>query len=162
MVRSVALKQVNILVWALVILLMLSILGIGLINARAATISVRVRADVIWVDTGIVVTAGESVAIKATGLAITGPLNQYPEAKSGPEGQAVNDSCGTYLPAGPCTLDGALYGALIGRVGISGAPFYIGDASSFTPSTSGALYLAVNDNLAFYDDNSAGYTVLFK
>jgi hypothetical protein len=58
-------------------------------------------------------------------------------------------------------LDDAPYGALIGRVGPAGQPFLIGDASSFTSPASDNLYLAVNDNLRFYNDNLSGFTVIF-
>ena len=44
----------------------------------------------------------------------------------------------------------------------SGEPFLIGVASSFSPPASGWLYLTVNDNLGFYLDNLAGFTVLFS
>jgi len=55
------------------------------VEARA--IPIRVPANVEWVDTGIDVVDGETYILKAKGQAITGPLSEYPDAKSGPEGQ---------------------------------------------------------------------------
>jgi hypothetical protein len=131
-------------------------------RALAATSPVRVPAGVEWVDTGITVADGQEVYLKTLGVAITGPLEWFPGAISGPDGQVWNLGCGQYEGAPPpCALDDAPYGALVGRVGPDGLPFLIGGASSLTPPASGTLYLAVNDNLGSYWDNLAGFTVLF-
>ena len=131
-------------------------------QVEAATRPVRVPAGVEWVSTGITVTEGQEVGLDTQGVAITGPLAWYPGAISGPDGQVWNLGCGQYEGAPPpCALDDAPYGALVGRVGSDGLPFLIGGASSFTPPVSGPLYLTVNDNLGFYWDNLAGFTVLF-
>jgi hypothetical protein len=122
----------------------------------------RIPADVEWVSTGISVEEGQTVYLRTRGVAITAPLATYPAALSGPDGQVWNLGCGQYEGAPPpCALDDAPYGALVGRVGPSGDPFLIGGASWFTAPTSGHLYLTVNDNLGFYSDNLAGFTVLF-
>jgi hypothetical protein len=129
----------------------------------AATSPVRVPAGIEWVDTGILVTAGQEVYIDTHGVAITGSLRSYPGAISGPDGQVWNLGCGEYEGAPPpCVMDNAPYGALVGRVGPSGDPFLIGGASSFIAPAGGALFLSVNDNLGFYGDNLAGFTVLFR
>ena len=130
-------------------------------RALAATGPVRVPADAGWVETGIEVVGGEEVYLKTLGVAITGPLQWYPGAISGPDGQEWNLGCGQY-PGAPedCAMDDAFYGALVGKVG-SGDPFVVGGALSFTPPDTGMLYLAVNDNLIYYEDNMAGFTVLF-
>ena len=128
----------------------------------AASTPVRVPANMVWVDTGIIVEQGQAVHLATKGVAITAFLASFPGARSGPEGQMDNLGCGEYEGAPPpCALDGALYGALVGRVGPSGSPFLIGGASSFTPPASGNLHLTVNDNLESYWDNLAGFTVLF-
>jgi hypothetical protein len=48
-----------------------------------------------------------------------------------------------------------------GQVGPSVSPFLIAGASSFVAPETGTLYLRVNDNPALYQDNLAGFTVLF-
>jgi len=130
-------------------------------RALAATSPIRVPADAGWVDTGITVVEGQEVYIKTLGVAITGPLEWFPGAISGPDGQIWNDGCGEYIGAPPpCALDYKPYGALVGWVEGS-EPFLLGGASSFIPMADGTLYLAVNDNLIYYWDNLAGFTVLF-
>jgi hypothetical protein len=131
-------------------------------RALAAPHPVRVPADIEWVNSGILVEAGQTIYLDTQGVAITARLNWYPAAISGPDGQVWNLGCGEYVGAPPpCALDGAPYGALVGRVGPSGNAFLIGGAASFTSPASGMLYLAVNDNLGFYLDNLSGFTVLF-
>jgi hypothetical protein len=48
---------------------------------------------------------------------------------------------------------------LVGKIGEDGEPFLIGSNYTFTATTSGDLYLAVNDLLPYYDDNSGNYMV---
>ncbi len=130
--------------------------------AQAKTIPIRVWADIEWNESGITLEAGQTYNIKANGLAITGPLNEYPEAKSGPAGQTWNLTCDLYhTPPMDCNLFGAPYGALVGKVGEFGEPFLIGDASSFIAPEAGLLLLAVNDNIGTHFDNLAGFTILF-
>jgi hypothetical protein len=127
----------------------------------AAATPIRVPANVVWVSTGIWLEAGQTVNLSAEGLAITGPINQYFGSRSGPAGQTWNLGCGQYNGAPPpCALDDAPYGALVGRIGLGGDPFLIGGDSSFMSPASGKLYLTVNDNLAFYNDNLSGFTVI--
>jgi hypothetical protein len=115
---------------------------------------VRLPADAGWTAGGIVVSAGVPINITATGQAITAPLKDYPDARSGPDGQITNcwDSC---------ALDGAPYGALIGRIGLHGEPFVIGSSLVLNPASGGMLYLAVNDNDIYYGDNHGNYIVFF-
>lgn len=129
----------------------------------AKAIPLRVPANVEWVNTEIDAVAGDTYNIKTHGKAITGPLNEYPGAISGPEGQIT--LCGIdggYVEGETCVLYGEPFGALIGRIGEFGEPFLIGDAESFEALGDGDLYLAVNDFTGTYDDNLAGFTVIFK
>lgn len=147
----------------LAILCLFLLVIVPLSNVQAKTIPIRVWADVEWNDSGISVVAGETLHIKANGMAITGPLNEYPEAKSGPAGQTWNQNCDLYhTPPMTCNLFDAPYGALVGKVGESGESFFIGDASSFVVPDTGILFLAVNDNTGTHFDNHAGFTVLIK
>jgi hypothetical protein len=109
-----------------------------------------------WTSSGITLTAGDPLEIVAHGMAITGPLAQFPGAKSGPDGQPT--LCPD--PGGPsvgCALDGAPYGALIGRIG--GVVFLVGAGYAGTSPAGGTLEFAVNDNLGYHWDNLAGFTV---
>ena len=119
----------------------------------------RLPADAEWVDSGFDVVAGQSVTITAYGYALTGPLKDFPDAHSGPDGQIT--ACWEVVAGHPCALDSVPYGALVGKIGASGVPFLIGSSNSFTPSTSGDLYLAVNDNLFDYGDNAGNFIVFF-
>ncbi|HEX6033801.1 MAG TPA: hypothetical protein VFY83_05170 [Anaerolineales bacterium] len=145
------------------LMVVLALLGGQSYHVYAATTPIRIPANVEWVSTGIWVEEGQTISLSTRGKAITGPLNIYPGAKSGPDGQIWNLGCGQYEVAPPpCALDDAPYGALVGRVGPSSDPFLIGGSSSFISPASGYLYLAVNDNLGFYSDNLSGFTVLFR
>jgi hypothetical protein len=143
-----------------VLALLLSSFFVKPVEAKA--IPVRVPADVEWVDTGIDVDDGETLNLKAKGMAITGPLNIYPDAISGPGGQ-VTICPDVENPTNlVCAMEGKPFGALIGKIGEDGSSFYIGDALSIEAGESGRLYLAVNDYYDTYDDNQAGFTVIFK
>jgi hypothetical protein len=118
----------------------------------------RLEADAGWVDSGFDVQAGEEVTITAYGQSITAPQNFFGAGPvGGPDGQAV--ICPDFAGAPPCAMDGAPYGALVGKIGEDGEPFLIGSNYTFTATTSGDLYLAVNDLLPYYDDNSGNYMV---
>lgn len=135
------------------------VLGLVAMPVYARSMVVRVPATIEWVDSGIDIEAGDVINLAAHGMAITGPLNEYPDAKSGPGGQIT--TCVDYaLPGMVCALSGAPFGALIGK--IDGAVFLVGDAGSFPASSSGRLYLAVNDFAGTYFDNLGGFTVIFK
>jgi len=145
-----------------ILVLVLLLGGFFVKPVEARVIPVRVPASAEWVDSGIDVVDGEIYTFKAKGMAITGPLNEYPGAISGPEGQVT--LCGIdggYVPGQTCVLYGEPFGALIGKIGGGGA-FLIGDASSFTAGATGRLFLAVNDFEGTYFDNLAGFTVIFK
>ncbi len=149
--------------FAVVFAFALPVLASQPLHVFAATAPIRVPANVEWVSTGLYVESGQTFQLSVLGKAITGPLSVYPGAISDPAGQTWNLGCGEYEGAPPpCAMDYAPYGALVGRVGPSGVPFLIGNASSFTTPASGYLYLAVNDNLGTYYDNMSGFTVLFN
>jgi hypothetical protein len=129
--------------------------------AYARNLVVRVPAAAEWVDSGIDIAIGETVFLKAKGMAITGPLKDYPLARSGAAGQ-VTTCVDDAVPGGVCVLSGVPFGALVGKIGVGGSPFLIGDAASFVSVSSGRLYLVVNDFIGEYADNQAGFTVIFK
>jgi hypothetical protein len=117
---------------------------------------VQVPAEAGWVDSGFAVTAGTPVAISASGRATTAPPSDI-GAQSGPDGQST--PCSNFDGQSPCALDGAPYGALIGRIGPDGPAFLVGSRLQLLPDRDGVLYLAVNDNLPHYADNRGGFKV---
>lgn len=145
------------------VLLLAALLGRSAHTVNAKADAVFVKADAGWVKTSIFIEAYRDVFLEAYGITITGNLGQLPEAKSGPAGQIWNLGCGEYESAPPpCALIGAPYGSLLGRIGEDGEPFLIGDSGYFNQAVTGYLYLAINDNLEFYGDNSGGFSVLLR
>jgi len=121
----------------------------------------RLQANAGWVDSGVDVEANQQLTITAYGRAITAPINVYDSSTvSGPEGQI--NICPNYEGAPSCAMENAPYGALVGKIGVDGDPFYIGSYLIFTPTETGDLYLAVNDLLPYYADNYGNYTIFFK
>jgi hypothetical protein len=108
---------------------------------------IRVPANGGWVNTGVMVTAGQTVSVDAAGQI---RLSADATDLAGPGGSTKRRY------AGGSPLPTAVAGALIGRIG-TGQPFGIGDQRSFPAPASGLLFLAVNDNPVF--DNSGEFGV---
>ena len=106
--------------------------------------SVDVEVTTTWTDSGIEVTAGDTLFIRAHGSVSDGASGW--DGLFGPEGIIRGQAGGCVS----CPLVGFPQGALIARIG-EGAPFYVGSFSSFSCESSGVLYLGVND------DSPAGY-----
>jgi alpha-D-ribose 1-methylphosphonate 5-triphosphate synthase subunit PhnG len=108
-----------------------------------------VAVDAMWQATGITLTAGQPVTVTATGtwsdagVALTAA------------GNASTPVTGTN-----CPLSGQPLMALIGRIGTTGTPFLIGATKSWTPTTSGVLYLAPQDNWYTTSNNTGSLTVI--
>jgi hypothetical protein len=122
-------------------LLLLAAMSSGALAQTPLTNTFTVDVDVhtTWTDTGILVSAGDSLIITAMGTVAAGPADW--EGWFGPEGM-------TRGPAGGCTscpLPGYPGGALIARID-TGAPFYVGPFLSVSCQASGVLYLGVNDD----------------
>jgi hypothetical protein len=139
-----------------------------------ATTPVSVPGGAGWVSTGIEVTAGQTVSLESHGSIHTAPIPDFHnpgvfKSASGPEGQVDGDLCGDVTDGfppglieitGPCALDDAYFGELIGRIGDT--VFRIGDAESFVAPATGTLELATNDLTLTYFDNVGAFTVLFR
>ena len=126
-------------------------------DAPAATLFVG--ADASWVSTGVFVDTGDDISLRVHGHAITGPLNEFPGAHSGPDGQPyICPEDGG--PETACNLDGAPYGALVADIG--GTIFVVGGSFIGTAPASGEILLAVNDNLDFHFDNKAGFATQIR
>ena len=147
-----------------------AITATSVMAATAITVSSRAG----WVSTGITVTAGETVSLTSLGSVHTAPIPDFHipgvfKSASGPEGQVDGDLCGDVTAGfppellemtGPCAVDDAYFGELIGRIGTT--TFAIGDADSFVAPATGTLELAANDLTLTYFDNAGSFTMLFR
>lgn len=138
------------------VVLALLVFAVTPVLAKSVSKTVKVPATTPWYNTHIQITAGQLIKIQASGRAST--WKKEKSAQSGPAGQKY--ICGADKAAPPpCALTGAKYGALVGKIGNNPA-FLIGKKLNFTAKYSGTLYLSVNDNLRWYQDNAGGYTAV--
>lgn len=118
--------------------------------AETSGTDVTVPGTVGWVDTGVVVLDGEPISITASGRVVVRQSDRFGqkfEATVSPEGtfmvhDGIQDQSfplpsGSHGPA-PCFC-------LMGRIGDSGKPFFVGKAKSWQAANGGRLQLAVND-----------------
>ncbi len=127
-------------------------------QASTQTVLVSIPARRPWTDTGIDVTPGWKVSIETGGTIYisrddpgtepSGPA-VYCKQPIRPKAQASDSSF--VAPGLPCW-------SLIGRIG-KGAPFEVGVAKALSTATRGRLYLGVNDQTRYFDDNSGSWTV---
>jgi hypothetical protein len=89
-----------------------------------------------WQSTGLILNAGESIVVRASGQWQYSPLIGL----NGPEGGS-----GYAAPSYPLTH--APGGSLIGRIGDEGDPFYVGRSMTWVADKPGPLYLRINDDL---------------
>lgn len=112
-------------------------------NAPAATTGttgdqkgITVSARQAWTPTGINVRQGQTVTFNTTG-----------EIKLGPDSTdvatAAGSTAGRNAANGP--LPQSLAGALIGKIGVNGKPFGIGNQTSVPMPATGQLFLGIND-----------------
>ncbi len=146
------------LLYAVMIALFLSVAPLSASLAQPAHDQVRVPAGSGWVDSGFQLAAGQPVNLSAYGMAVTARINIWGTVSlSGPDGQT--EICPNFDGAPACAMENAPFGALVGKIGEDGTPFLVGSNLSFTPGTSGELYLSVNDYLIYYSDNYGNYMV---
>lgn len=88
-----------------------------------------------WADTNVKLETGDQVTIIATGEVFHSVEQQR---KAGPNGEL-----GVRFPSN--VLMSADHGALIGRIGDDGEPFFVGDERQLRAASSGKLFLRVND-----------------
>jgi len=108
------------------------------------------------VDTGIDVRPGDQITFSASGVVVAGQR----AGSVGPEGK-TSSGFGGIIGTRPVPSAGV--GALIGytRTGDGqNQPFFIGSQLTWTASSNGRLYLAVNDDN--YNDNSGSFTVRIR
>jgi hypothetical protein len=99
--------------------------------------NITVAANQQWVDSGITVRQGQSLAIRASGeVTLSADANDKATANGSLNGRHAANA----------PLPSALAGALIGRIG-NGQPFGIGAGpTNISAPGSGRLYLGVNDD----------------
>jgi hypothetical protein len=108
----------------------------------APTVKVTVNAAHPWVDSGLSVSKGERLSFAAEGTIQWGA---EPGQVAGPEGHGAKGN----------TLG---KGGLIGRVGMTGKPFAIGNTRTpLVMPKNGELFLGINDFV--FGDNSGTFTV---
>lgn len=111
---------------------------------------VIVRAEQRWTDTGINVTRGDRLQVKADGTIVMSGT-----AQGGDTATPAGSRTGRRAPDAPFPQQPA--GGLIGRIGDSG-PFYFGDGGALgAVPASGRLFLGVNDD--YLGDNSGEFRV---
>ena len=101
-----------------------------------------------WTDTGVYLAQGQSVTVTAQGT-----MNWYTGYC---DGKCLSTPAGIPCPGGGPKRLGLTCLSLIGLIGVSGRPFYVGDSLTFTAPAAGELFLGVNDdNMA---DNTGDWT----
>jgi hypothetical protein len=113
------------------------------------TYTASVPANVLWFNTGIKIFKGQYVTIQAAGIVNTWGGRGISNSDAGGQATYVCDDPG-------CPMRGALYGELIGRLGV-GTPFRVGTNFDFTAPGPGALFLSVNDY--WFKDNLGEFNV---
>jgi len=121
--------------------------GIAGAGASVPSGAVRVPANVAWVSTGLAVRKGDRVTFSTSGEV---QLSSNTADRAHP--------AGTSRTATLSPLPNVAAGALIGRVGLSGKPFGIGDQTIVPMPAAGMLYLAVNDDER--SDNTGEFIVV--
>lgn len=104
---------------------------------RDNVFNITVPASACWMNSGVNVLTGQTVTIKASGIVNTWSGNEI--SNGDPNGQPQN-TCGAI----ECPMQGAKYGALIGRLEDL-KPFLVGTDAEFTATKDGQLYFTVND-----------------
>lgn len=117
-----------------------------------------------WVDTGILVNAGNSLTINAANPGgVIRPWGTHPGfSPAGDANIANNDWPESLAYRTSSSVTEIRFGSLIGKIGRDGAVFPIGQltgqSKTFNPTTTGTLFLAFNDGVNF-EDNSGYWSV---
>lgn len=107
----------------------------GIAPSNVPSGAVRVPATAAWVSTGLDVRKGDWVAFNTTG-----------EVQLSDNASDRARSAGSSRVAPLAPLPNVNAGALIGRIGMNGQPFGIGDQATVPMPAAGVLYLSVNDD----------------
>jgi len=105
-----------------------------------------------WLNTGIVVSAGDQLTFTARGQVI---YDKTGGNACGPGGAAWTDTQDKEDP-----LWAKPHSGLIGKFGVTGAPFFIGASYTVKAGGRGSLFLGINDR--WYQGNTGEFTVTVK
>lgn len=120
--------------------------------------SLQLPANVEWDDTGISVAADNSITVGASGQVYVGDINAGMPSVSNYQTPSGTPSLSTSnLGGGTFAVPGLVPWSLVGRIGPSGTPFEVGSTATISVTSSGDLYLSVNDNN--FGDNSGAWSV---
>jgi len=142
--------------------------------ATAGAYNVAVFGQGGWTITGIWVQGPMTLPIQAKGFVHTASVPQFlthpATPGSGPAGQTWGLTCGEAIlddwydadTYGPCSVADAYWGELVAKVGTT--TWAVGAAPEITipDGVSGILFLAANDLLYTYADNSGKFTITFR
>jgi hypothetical protein len=116
---------------------------VNLPPAQPSATSLAVPSNVEWVDTGIDLSAGDSVTVAASGtVSLAQHLPFIPNLQT-PDGNPRFPSVDMFHPF---IAPGLSSWSLVGKVSQFGAAFEVGSNSTFTAPAAGRLYLSVNAN----------------
>lgn len=124
-------------------------IDLGGAAGSSRTVSVLGQADV-WRNSGVVVRAGATYQITATGQWRASGLEKW----AGPDG-TVPPGWGLQPPL----VSGWEYMALIGKIGENGVPFGVGSNYTLVPAQDGTLYFRCNQPVGTCWNNQGQVTV---
>lgn len=111
-----------------------------------------------WNDTEIIVNSGDSISFDGSNPGDVIRPWEWSDG-FGPAGDLGNlgwqDALAYRSCGAGCDFD---FMSLIGKVGVNGSAFYIGETNAVNAPASGRLYLACNDGVNF-EDNSGGWDI---
>ncbi len=120
--------------------------------SAASSVSISVKARVRWTPSGVVVSAGSTISMTASGTVYFNRRHTLAASPTGRPCKPPPHKRGPYLATGlPCY-------SLVAKVGASGGPFEVGTNYSGVVVGNGELELSPNDN--YFPDNSGAWTVV--
>ena len=130
------------------------------------TSPVVIAAGSAWIDTGLPLEAGQSIAIQAAGRMNLWPACEDEKAAVGlPDADCSTWELGPAGGIGPADvgypLPGAPVAAVIGRVG-AGDPFLIGAGGTFASPANGTLQVRINDLDDYMMDDAGAFVLTFS
>ncbi|HKQ72134.1 MAG TPA: tyrosinase family protein [Blastocatellia bacterium] len=97
-----------------------------------------VNSKVIWQDSGVDIRSGSSVSVRyVSGTWMCSPGAGWTDANGTPR----------YIAKPGYAMPGVNEGALVGKIGVNGAPFLIGNSKTLPANQSGRLFLSINDDV---------------
>jgi hypothetical protein len=127
-------------------------------SARHTTTSttVFIPATVPFTDTGVALSAGQTVSITMTGHAVWCCHPAKTVSAAGIAFPIAPCPVSQYPPSDPFTAPGLACFSAIGQIGGTSIIFQVGKSLTMTTPVGGELMLGFNDN--FYGDNRRGFT----